>query len=107
MKYSDNTRGLAWDVYRSDKKRETSKGKVVNALIANGNTPTNYQQLCRLTGLTINVITRAIFDLRDEGILSHIVKVNPLSGNKARHYFLTEDGKQIELFQTKERGASN
>lgn len=95
MDNSGDTRGLAWQEYRDGKKRETAKGRIVNALVNCNNTPTNYHQLGKLTGLSVNVITRAIYDLRGEGILSHIVKVNTYSGNMARHYFLANNCSQL------------
>jgi len=102
MKNTANTTRYAWLIYRGDKKRQTAKGRIVNAIMKAGNLPMNYHQIGKSTGLTVNTITRAIVDLRDEDVIQFEVKKNKLTGYPCMHYSVKtqkEEKAQKGLFE--------
>lgn len=88
MATQHNTKSLAWQDYRTSKKRNTSKGKVINALIDNNNEPLNNRSLVEVTGLEMGNITRAVHDLTKEGVLLQVVKPSIQTGNKVKYSYL-------------------
>ncbi|MEL4306730.1 hypothetical protein [Joostella sp. CR20] len=83
-----NTKSLAWQYYRASSKRNTSKGKVVQALIQNNNIPLNNRSLVEVTGLEMGTITRAVYDLLNESVIIQIVKPSIQTGYNVKYSYL-------------------
>ncbi|EIJ37779.1 hypothetical protein JoomaDRAFT_0745 [Galbibacter orientalis DSM 19592] len=85
-----NTKSLAWKQYVASKKRKTAKGKIIQALIQNNNMPLNNRSFSAITGMEMGSVTRAVYDLLNEGVLSFVIKPSIQTGYKVKYCYIKD-----------------